>query len=103
MKRLLSFTKNRLVNRPNAPRDPVLRAFLAEVGITWPDPETEQEDGQEEDSEEEAEESEEETDEDITDDETVERPMQITADDDSALRAKTSMKDHEDSAKGAMG
>ena len=39
LKRLLSFTKNRLANRPHRPRDPVLRDFLCSIGFEWPEPE----------------------------------------------------------------
>ena len=36
LKRLLSFTKNRLVNRPNRPRDPQLRELMTAIGVDWP-------------------------------------------------------------------
>ena len=39
LKRLLSFTKNRLANRPHRPRDPALRDFLSSIGFEWPEPE----------------------------------------------------------------
>eukprot|EP00435_Cladocopium_sp_Y103_P055332 s15_g18.t1 len=64
LKRLVSFTKNRLVNRPNRPRDPELRKFMSSIGVFWPDQETddeeegedsEEEEGGDEDSEEETE------------------------------------------------
>ena len=32
----MSFTKNRLCNRPHRPRDPILRDYLAAIGVTWP-------------------------------------------------------------------
>ena len=35
LKRLLSFTKNRLANRPHQPRDPALRDYLASIGFEW--------------------------------------------------------------------
>lgn len=35
---MLTFTKNRLCNRPNRPRDPILRDYMAAIGYTWPDP-----------------------------------------------------------------
>ena len=63
LKRLVSFTKNRLVNRPNRPRDPMIREFLKEIGVEWPELESEAEGEDQEDSEEEEDESEEETDE----------------------------------------
>lgn len=43
LKRLLSFTKNRLANRPNRPRDPLLRGYLASLGFVWPEPEEDSE------------------------------------------------------------
>ena len=49
LKRLLTFTKNRLANRPNRPRDPILRSYMDAIGITWP--ELEQEPGDESGSE----------------------------------------------------
>eukprot|EP00438_Fugacium_kawagutii_P002191 Skav228825 [mRNA] locus=scaffold359:534558:546440:+ [translate_table: standard] len=67
LRRLLSWTKNRLINRPNRPRDPELRAFLARIGVVFPDPpegkedeaeESEEESGGEEDSIEDTEEEE---------------------------------------------
>ena len=39
LKRLRTFAKNRLANRPNRPRDPMLRSFMA-IGIDWPEPDT---------------------------------------------------------------
>ena len=56
----MSFTKNRLVNRPNRPRDPAIRTFLKNIGIEWPEEEVQDE--QEEESEEEGGETEDETD-----------------------------------------
>lgn len=41
MKRLLSFCKNRLINRPHCPRDPCLKSFLKSIGVEWPEPEPE--------------------------------------------------------------
>ena len=38
LKRLLTFTKNRLCNRPHRPRDPMLRAYMDSIGVTWPEP-----------------------------------------------------------------
>ena len=38
LKRLLTFTKNRLCNRPHRPRDPLLRDYMTAIGYTWPDP-----------------------------------------------------------------
>lgn len=38
LKRLLTFTKNRLCNRPHRPRDPLLRAYMDSIGVTWPEP-----------------------------------------------------------------
>ena len=37
LRRLLSFLKNRVANRPHRPRDPELRELMALVGITWED------------------------------------------------------------------
>ena len=33
----MSFTKNRLCNRPHRPRDPILRDYLTAIGVTWPE------------------------------------------------------------------
>ena len=46
LKRLLTFTKNRLANRPHKPRDPMLRQLMADLGFTWPDDESAAEDGE---------------------------------------------------------
>ena len=54
--------KNRLVNRPNRPRDPAIRAFLKNIGVEWPEEEGQEWDEQEEESEEEGRETEDETD-----------------------------------------
>lgn len=35
---MLTFTKNRLCNRPNRPRDPILRDYMTAIGVTWPEP-----------------------------------------------------------------
>ena len=40
LKRLLTFAKNRLANRPNRPRDPMLRSFMSAIGVFWPEPDT---------------------------------------------------------------
>ena len=40
LKRLLTFTKNRLANRPHRPRDPMLRQLMEDLGFTWPDDES---------------------------------------------------------------
>ena len=56
LKRCLSFTANRLANRPNAPKDALLRKYLADLGFEWPEPEGEEEaegEGEEEEGEEE--------------------------------------------------
>ena len=47
LKRLLSFSKNRVAGRPHRPRDPTLREFMSFIGIEWPDEpdEPEPEDG----------------------------------------------------------
>jgi len=37
LKRLLTFAKNRLANRPNRPRDPMLRSFMSAIGVDWPE------------------------------------------------------------------
>ena len=55
LKRLLSFTKNRLVNRPNRPRDKALRDFMSAIGVEWPENDEQSDDG--ESQEESAEES----------------------------------------------
>ena len=47
-----------MVNRPHCPRDPQLRAFLAELGCEWPEPEPQVE-GHESEGDDEYEESEE--------------------------------------------
>ena len=58
----MSFCKNRLVNRPNRPRDPDILAFLKSIGVEWPESDgSEGEDeGEDEESEEEEAEDEEE-------------------------------------------
>ena len=49
LKRLLSFTKNRIANRPHRPRDPDLREIMDAIGVYWPEPqEPEPEDEEEE-------------------------------------------------------
>ena len=70
LKRLLSWTKNRLVNRPNRPRDPALRSFMAGIGVEWPDQETDEEGEEEEGSSGDDETSEEETEESDPEDNT---------------------------------
>lgn len=37
IRRCLTFTKNRLVNRPNKPRDPIIAKYLSDIGFNWPD------------------------------------------------------------------
>lgn len=63
MKRLLTFTKNRLANRPHRPRDPVLRKYMKDLGFEWPEPEH-PEDSETGDTEDESEDWEESGDED---------------------------------------
>ena len=63
LKRLLSFTKNRLVNRPNRPRDKALRDFMSAIGVEWPENDEQSDDG--ESQEETAEESLTDTDEEV--------------------------------------
>ena len=74
MKRLLTFAKNRLANRPNRPRDPMLRSFMSDIGVFWPEPDTdaaEQDEGEESDSSTDVEE-ESESEEDLEEDPAVE-------------------------------
>lgn len=59
LKRCLSFTANRLVNRPNPPKDKILRAYLSDLGYHWPEPVHEEEGGEDGNGEEEEEEEEE--------------------------------------------
>lgn len=56
----MSFTKARLATRPHRPRDGILRAYMTEIGVEWPEATpnvdadgdgSESEDCQEEDSE----------------------------------------------------
>lgn len=37
LKRMLSFTSNRLINRPNRPRDKKLLKYLKDIGYEWPE------------------------------------------------------------------
>ena len=39
LKRLLTFTRNRLANRPHRPRDAILRTYMKDLGFEWPEPE----------------------------------------------------------------
>ena len=39
LRRMLSFTNNRLINRPNRPRCPTLIRYCKEIGFEWPEPE----------------------------------------------------------------
>ncbi len=39
LRRMLSFTNNRLINRPNRPRCPTLIRYCREIGFEWPEPE----------------------------------------------------------------
>ena len=48
IRRCLTFTKNRLANRPHKPRDPIILKYLADIGICWPDDAEEEEEEQEE-------------------------------------------------------
>lgn len=63
LRRCLSFINNRLANRPNRPRDRILRNLMKALGVEWPEPEPEEEeeelddndeDGYEEEGEEES-------------------------------------------------
>ena len=62
LKRLLTFTRNRLASRPNRPRDPILRDYMSSIGVHWPEnaerhtdsddeSESESDDAEQEDSE----------------------------------------------------
>lgn len=51
LRRCLTFTKNRLVNRPNKPRDPILRKFVEDLGYFWDDADEEEGEEDEEDGE----------------------------------------------------
>lgn len=59
LKRLLTFTRNRLACRPNRPRDPMLRDYMSSIGVHWPEnaekhtdeSESESDDAEQEDSE----------------------------------------------------
>lgn len=73
LKRLVSFCKNRLVNRPNRPRDPMLRSFMGEIGVQWA--ESESSDG--EDTEEEEDEDSDETDQEEEAEEKTLDPMPV--------------------------
>ena len=39
LRRMLSFTNNRLCNRPSPPRCEILKKYLNDIGFTWPEPE----------------------------------------------------------------
>ena len=43
LRRCLSFTQNRLVNRPHRPLDPMLRTYLSKLGFEWPEADVKQE------------------------------------------------------------
>lgn len=83
LRRCLSFIKNRLANRPNRPRDPILRKLLLELGFEWPEPESEEEGGEEEEeavpeeAEEEGEEEAEAVDEPVEVQEQPEKPAEL--------------------------
>ena len=51
LRRCLSFTQNRLANRPHRPRDPMLRKFLSELGYEWPEADAKNEEESPEDEE----------------------------------------------------
>lgn len=70
LKRLLTFTKNRLANRPHRPRDEILRSYMKDLGFEWPEPEGSEGD---EESLDESEEDEEETEDDSEEEEEQEK------------------------------
>lgn len=45
---MLSFTTNRLINRPNPPRCKIIRKYLSDIGYTWPELEVDEAAGEEE-------------------------------------------------------
>ena len=53
LKRLLSFTKNRIANRLHRPRDPDLREIMDAIGVVGPEPQEPEPEDEEEEGEEE--------------------------------------------------
>lgn len=53
LKRLLSFAKNCIANRPHRPRDPDLRDIMDAIGVIWPEPQEPEPEDEEEEGEEE--------------------------------------------------
>ena len=90
LRRCLTFISNRLANRPNRPRDKILRGLLSDLGIHWPEKgslEALEDDEELEEDEEECAEAEEEMEEEVPEEDPAREDAELHASNDPAVEA----------------